>query len=205
MHRLRNHGRRTRMHFSVGTQFVAGILKRSDPPDFAPGARVIAPFSLSNVLTVVLAILCFRAIRAQSFGGVVKLWRLALPPCLAAAVALVLLAGVFDATPAHDGEWLAAGVIGGLLGRARGWLMPVEADQMWRLVRVQRSLDGVVASFALLAWALIDSMGAAMEDPIVEPQHVAAGAALCAGYLAFRALAMIVRAGRAPHVQLHDA
>lgn len=166
---------------------------------------MIAPFSLSNVLTVVFAVICFRIIRSQSAGGVVKLWRLAMPPCLAAAVALVLLAGVFDATPLHDGEWLAGGVIGGLLGRTKGWLMPVEADQTWRLVRLRRSMDGVVVGFALVVFSLIDSMGAAMEEPIVEPQYVAAGAALCAGYLGFRALAMIVRAERAPHVQLHDA
>ncbi len=193
------------MHFSVGTQCAAAIVKWRDRPDSSDGIRVIAPFSLANALTVIMAALCFRAIRAQSYGGVVKLWRLAMPPCLAAAVALVLLAGVFDATTLHDCEWVAGGIIGGLLGRARGWLMPVEADQMWRLVRLQRSMDGVFAGFALLVWTLIDSIGAAMDEPVIEPQHVAAGAALCAGYLAFRALAMIVRAERAPHVQLHDA
>jgi hypothetical protein len=166
---------------------------------------VIAPFSLSNVLTMVLAIICFRAIRSQSFGGIVRLWRLAMPPCFAVAVALVLLAGVFDATPAHDGEWLAGAVVGGLLGRIKGWLTPVEADQMWGLVRLQRSMDGLIVGFALVGWALLDSLGAALEDPVVEPQHVAAGAALCAGYLALRALAVIVRAERAPHVQLRDA
>jgi hypothetical protein len=166
---------------------------------------MIAPFSLSNVLTLVLATLCFHAIRSQSAGSIVRLWRLALPPCFAAAVALVLLAGVFDATLAHDGEWVAGGVIGALLGRAKGWLMPVEADRSLGLVRLRRSMDGQIAAFALLIWAFLDSLGALMEDPVVEPQHVAAAAALCAGYLVFRALAMIVRAERAPHVRIHDA
>ncbi len=166
---------------------------------------VIAPFSLSNVLTVVLAVMCLRSLLAQSSGGIVKLWRLAVPPCLAAAVALVLLAGVFDATPAHDGEWLAAAVLGGVVGRAKGWLARIEADQRWGLVRLPRSTDGVIVGFIVVVWALLDSLGAALEDPVVQPQYVAAGAALCAGYLAFRALAMTVRAERAPHVQLHDA
>ncbi len=166
---------------------------------------MIAPFSLSNVLTVVLAILCFRTIGSQSSGGVVKLWRLVVPPCLAAAVARMLLAGVFDATPAHDGEWLAAAIVGGIIGRARGWLMPVEADRRWSLVRAPRTLDGQVAGFALVAFTLIDSLGAAMEEPVMMPQYTAAGAALCAGYLGFRAVAMIVRAERAPHVGLRDA
>ena len=166
---------------------------------------MIAPFSLSDVLTVVLAAICFRTIASQSSGGVVKLWRLAVPPFLAAAVALVLLAGVFDATPAHDGEWLAALIVGGIIGRARGWLMPVEADRMWSLVRLPRSIDGLLAGFALVALALTDALGAAMDEPVIEPQYIAAGAALCAGYLGFRALAMTVRAERAPHVGLRDA
>jgi hypothetical protein len=37
----------------------------------------------------------------------------------------------------------------------------------------------------------------------VEPQHVAAAAALCAGYIGCRALSLIVRSVRAPHVELH--
>jgi len=35
--------------------------------------------------------------------------------------------------------------------------------------------------------------------------HVAAASAFCAGFLGCRALAIIVRATRAPHVGLHDA
>jgi hypothetical protein len=166
---------------------------------------VIAPFSLSNLLTLVMAILCFRLIYAQSNGCILRIWRLAMPPCLAAAVALVLLAGVFDATPVHDGEWLAAAVAGGVIGRSKGWLAQMEADQALGLVRLRRSSDGAIAGLALFAFAILDSLGALIEDPVVEPQHVASGAALCAGYLAGRAVAMIVRAERSPHVRLHDA
>ena len=43
-----------------------------------------------------------------------------------------------------------------------------------------------------------------VEEPVVEPQHVAAAAALCAGYIGCRALSLIVRSVRAPHVELHS-
>jgi hypothetical protein len=165
---------------------------------------MIAPFSLSNVLTMAFAILCLWTIGSQSSGGVVKAWRLAVPPCLAAVNALVLLAGVFNATLLHDGEWLAALLFGAAIGRTKGWLTSIQADRQWGLVRLPRAMDGLLAAFGLIVVSLIDSVGAALEDPIVEPEHVAAGAALCAGYLGFRALAMLSRAARAPHVQLYD-
>jgi hypothetical protein len=166
---------------------------------------MIAPFSLSNILTVAIAVMCLWTIVPQSRGGVVKLWRLALPPCLAAAQALVLLAAVFDATTAHDAEWLTGLILGGLIGRMRGWALALQTDQMWGLVRLQPTFDGVVAAFGLVVFAMIDSVGAALEDPVVAPEYVAAGAALCAGYIGFRAIATAVRATRAPHVELHNA
>jgi hypothetical protein len=51
--------------------------------------------------------------------------------------------------------------------------------------------------------AVIDFAGAAALEPILEPQHVAAGAAFCAGYLGCRAIAIAVRANHLPHVELH--
>jgi hypothetical protein len=166
---------------------------------------VIAPLSLSNVLTMAVAVVCLWTIGSQSSGGVIKLWRLAVPPCLAGVVALVLLADVFNATMAHDAEWAIGAVLGAALGRTRGWLMSVQSDQKWGLVLLPRAFDGLLAGFGLVVFAMLDFTGAALEDPVVEPQHVAAGAALCAGYLAFRALAMTMRAVRAPHVELYDS
>ncbi|WP_139373857.1 hypothetical protein [Enhydrobacter aerosaccus] len=134
-----------------------------------------------------------------------KLWRLAVPPGLAAVVALVLLAGVFNATIAHDAEWAIGAVLGAAIGRMRGWMMCIESDQRWGLVKLPRSVDGLAAAFGLVVLSMIDFTGAALEDPVIEPQYVAAGAALCAGYLVFRAIAMTLRASRAPHVELYDA
>jgi hypothetical protein len=96
-------------------------------------------------------------------------------------------------------------VLGGFIGRTRGWTLPVAIDQMWGLVRLPKSKDGLLASLGIVAMAAIDFTSATIEGPVVEPQHVAAGAALFAGFIGCRALAIIVRSTRAPHVQLHDA
>jgi len=164
---------------------------------------MIAPLSLSNVLTVLVALLCLWTMSPQARGGVLRIWRLAIPACFAAVQALVLLAGVFEATMAHDAEWLAGLVLGGVIGRMRGWAMTVEVDQTWGLVRLPRTNDGGLAALALVALSGIDFASAWLEYPVVEPQHVAAAAALCAGYIGCRALSLIVRSVRAPHVALH--
>jgi hypothetical protein len=166
---------------------------------------MIAPLSLCNVITVFLAVMCLRTIASQSRGGVVRLWRLAMPPCFAAAVALVLLAGVFDATLAHDAEWLAALIVGALIGRMRGWALPVQTDRTLGLVRSVRTLDGSAAAVGLVIFSIFDFVGAALEDPVVAPQYVAAGAALFAAFIGSRALAMVTRAKREPGVELHNA
>jgi hydrogenase/urease accessory protein HupE len=166
---------------------------------------IIAPLSLSNVATVAFAALCLWTIASQAWGNVVKLWRLAVPPCFAAVQAFVLLAGVFDATPINDAEWLAAAIVGGVIGRMRGWALAVEVDRRLDLVRQHRSPDAVAMGSALVMLAVTDFASAASQDPLIEPQHVAAGAAFCAAYLGGRAIAIAVRAARLPHVELHSA
>jgi uncharacterized membrane protein YgdD (TMEM256/DUF423 family) len=69
-------------------------------------------------------------------------------------------------------------------------------------VRLRSSLDGQLAALALIVLAAVDFTSASLEYPIVACEHVAAGAALFAGYLSARALAIAVRAMRAPHVEL---
>jgi hypothetical protein len=166
---------------------------------------MIGPLSLSNVATVAFAAICLWTIASQARGSVVKMWRLAVPPSFAAVQAFVLLAGVFDATIISDAEWLAAAVAGGVIGRMRGWALAIEVDQRWDLVRQHRSPDALVTGAALMMLAVIDFAAAASQDPIIEPEHVAAAAAFCAGYLGCRAIAIAVRAGRLPHVELHGA
>ncbi|HZQ00019.1 MAG TPA: hypothetical protein VFB13_10800 [Reyranella sp.] len=166
---------------------------------------MIAPLSLANVFTVLIAVTCLTTMSGQSRGSVIKLWRLAVPAALAVVTSLVLLAGVFDATFPHDAEWLIAAAVGSVVGRARGWTMQLAVDHTRDLVRLQRSFDGTMAAAGMVALSFIDFTGATLEDAIVPCDITAAVSALFAGYIACRSLAIAVRAGRAPHVELMDA
>ena len=166
---------------------------------------LIAPLSLSNVLTVLCALLCLWTASPQAGGGVWRLWRLTTPGAFAAVVSLMLLAGVFDATWQHDAEWLVALLLGSLAGRMRGWTLPVEIDQQWGLVRLPAAKDVLLAGAGVVVLSAIDFTSAAIDMALLDPQHTAAGAALLAGFLACRALAIIVRSSRGPHVGLRDA
>lgn len=157
---------------------------------------MIAPLSLSNVFTLLLAIACLWTTVPQARGDRVRLWRLALPPGLATAQALVLLAGVFDATLAHDAEWLGGGLLGAVLGRMRGWMQSFDLDRPRSLITLPPSIDIHLAAIGLVVLAAIDFTSASFEDPIVATDLVAAGAAFFAGYLVCRALAIAVRVSR---------
>jgi membrane protein CcdC involved in cytochrome C biogenesis len=166
---------------------------------------MISPLSLSNFATVAFAVICLLTAAAQARGQVFKVWRLAVPACFAAVQALMLLAGVFDVTLQTDAEWLAAAMVGIAIGRMRGWTLPIEVDQQHELIRQRRAADGPLVAVGLVLLALTDFTSAALQEPLVEPEHVAAAAALCAGYLGGRALAIAVRTTRLPHVELHRA
>jgi membrane protein CcdC involved in cytochrome C biogenesis len=166
---------------------------------------MIAPLSLSNFATVAFAVICLATVVAQARGRVFKVWRLAVPACFAAVQAFMLLAGVFEVTLQTDAEWLAAAIVGIAVGRMRGWTLPIEVDQRRQLIRQRRAADGPLVAVGLVLLALTDFASAAIQEPVVEPEHVAAAAALCAGYLGGRALAIAVRTTRLPHVELHRA
>ena len=164
---------------------------------------MIAPLSLANVLTVILAISCLSVMAAQARERIVRTWRLAIPAVFAGVVAIVLLAGVFDATLVHDGEWLAGLAMGGLIGRACARTLAVETDRVWGLVRVPRAADGLLAAVALVILSFVDFASAALRSPVIEPVHVAAAAAFCAGFIGLRAIDIITRSSHATHVELH--
>ena len=166
---------------------------------------LIVPLSLSNVLTVLCALLCLWTSSPQASGGVWRLWRLAMPAAFATVVTLMLLAGVFEASWQHDAEWLAGLLVGGLLGRVRGWTLPIAIDQRWGLVRLPRTWDGQLAAIGVVAVSALDFASSAIEEAFIQPHYIASASALFAGFLGSRALAIIVRSTRAPHVGLHDA
>jgi hypothetical protein len=185
----------------LASSFGKRIVRRMAPTD---PVTLIAPLSLSNVLTTLCALFCLWTASPQASGGVWRLWRLATPGGFAAVVSLMLLAGIFDSTWQHDAEWVVALLLGGLAGRTRGWTMPVEIDQRSGLVRLPRTKDGVIAAAGVVAMAALDFSAAALDEVLLEPQHIAAGSALFASFLACRALAIIVRCSRATHMRSRD-
>jgi len=152
-----------------------------------------APLGLSNVLTVLCALACLWAISPQARGAVVRLWALAVPPGFCGVVAVVLLAGVFEATPINDAEWAGALVLGAVIGRLRGWTLAVEVAPTRDMIRLRAAWDGLVVAAAIVVMAIVDFISAASDQPLVAPVHVAAVSAFCAGYLGCRALAVLVR------------
>lgn len=158
---------------------------------------MIAPLSLSNLLTVLVALACYWNMSWQSRAGAVRLQRLVPAPCFAGVEALVLLAGVFAASWQSDLEWCVALLLGAALGHLRGQKLAISVDRTKGEVILPRVNDGRVAALALVGVAAIDFLSAYARAPVVEPQHVAALAAFFAGYLALRTLALIVRAEKA--------
>ena len=57
---------------------------------------MISPLSLANVLTLFAAFFCLWTMSPQARGGVVRLWRLAIPAAFAAVVALMQSMGSCD-------------------------------------------------------------------------------------------------------------
>jgi len=161
-----------------------------------PAMSLEAPLSLSNVLTVLCAIACLWTVAPQARGGVVRLWVLALPGVFGAAVSFVLLAGVFDTTPAYDAEWVACLIVGSVIGRARGWSLPVEIILPNGVVRLPAAWDGMLFAAGVVAMAAVDFVSAALGQAVVHPNHIASVAAFCAGFLGCHAMAVLMRSAR---------
>ncbi|WP_422001190.1 hypothetical protein [Reyranella sp.] len=155
---------------------------------------MIAPLSLTNVISLLSAIICLSMIASQTTGRVQSVSRLALPPALAVVVALILLAGVFDAGFVSDGLWVIGAIVGFILGRVRGQMLSMEILPAARSIRAAQTADNLVAALMLLALTSTDFISAALRHPLLQPGLVAIGGAVCAGFLAGRFLAIALRA-----------
>jgi len=157
---------------------------------------MISPLSLANGLTLLFGLLCFWTMASQSRGGVTTLGRVALPGCFAVVPALMLLAGVFETSLIHDVMWLVALVVGSVLGRIRGWMLEMRTNKESGLISLPRTIDGLVVAACLLALTTIDFASSALGEVLVEPAYIAAGGALCAGFLGYRVLVIALRVVR---------
>jgi hypothetical protein len=186
---------RKRAFAALGQRSVARIElgKPADEPLAPVPSPLDAPLGLCNVLTVLCALACLWVISPQARGAVVRLWALAVPPGFGGVVAVVLLAGVFEATWINDAEWVGALALGAVLGRLRGWTLAVEVAPLGNMIRLRAAWDGTIMAVGIVAMAIVDFISAASDQPVIAPVHVAAVSAFCAGYLGCRALAVLVR------------
>lgn len=163
---------------------------------------MVSALSLSNGLTLLFAALCLWTMAVQSRGGMTSLGRLALPGGFALLATLMLLAGVFEANILFDVLWLAAFVVGSVIGRIRGWMLPVRPNKESGLVALPATIDGVVVAAVLAIVAGIDFASSMLGEAIVEPGYIAAASALCAGFLGYRVLVIALRAVRPARTEL---
>lgn len=154
---------------------------------------MVSALSLSNGLTLLFAALCLWTMAAQSRGGMTTLGRVALPGGFSVLAALMLLAGIVEATFLFDVLWLAAFVVGSAIGRIRGWALAVHSNKESGLVSLPATIDGLLAAAILVVLATIDFIASSIGDVILEPGYIAAGSALCAGFLGYRVLVITLR------------
>src|SRR5262249_22224353 len=104
-----------------------------------------------------------------------------------------------------DLQIVTAGVIGFLMGSARGAFMAMESDRNWGLVRLHDGRDEMVVA-GLFALAAVIHFGIEMTLRHVNPYMPSGVLALnlTGGYLMGRSLVGWIRAGQMDHVDLRD-
>jgi hypothetical protein len=160
------------------------------------------PINLVDIAGIAMAAACAYSTLPDPQGRPRKLWRLGLPPLLGIGVSLLILAGAVVSFQ-HDATWMATALFGTFLGWLRGRFVAVETDQVWGTVRIPPHYDTAIAAVLIFIIALLDGIsGVFTPGTLPKHAHMAAGTALCAGYLAGRAWTLARRAMRSPHVEL---
>ena len=162
------------------------------------------PVNLVDIATGAIAAGCVRAVMVDLSPRPRKLWRIGLPPLLAIAVSLLLLAGDVVGLE-NDLAWLGAAGAGAAIGWLRGRGIAVQTDQRWGKLALPVTHDGLVAAFALFAIALTDGLSGLLPAGMLpRPAYLAATSGLFAGFLVGRAWSLAKRAVEAPHTELGD-
>ena len=159
-----------------------------------------------NVLHLVLlacALPCARYTLSEMRHRPLPRGRLAAPPLLAMACALVFL--LFH-LGAQQPPWIfAAALAAGLaIGLLRGFTLQLQVDHMFDKIRLPRARGSFLVALALVA-AVILEIGGSLAGPNGLPFRLIAPeiAAACAGMLTGRAMAIAMRWRGALHVDLH--
>ena len=121
---------------------------------------------------------------------------------LAALSALWLIAYPTWGELKNPGLWMFA-ILAALAGVARGYWLRIYVDHTWRLMRLQRAYDCLVAAAGLIGLSLVE-IALAWIGPADQPT-MELGLPVVASFLIGRSAAVLLRARQEPRSDLHDA
>jgi hypothetical protein len=104
---------------------------------------------------------------------------------------LCALAAAYNAVPESTGRIVP-----------RGYWLRIYVDHSWRLMRLQKAHDGLVAAAGLIGLALVEIALAAI-GPADQPT-MELGLAMVASFLVGRSAAVLLRSRQEPQSDLHD-
>lgn len=138
----------------------------------------------------------------ESTGRIVPAWRPAVTALLAALCALSLIAYPTWGELKNPGLWMFA-ILAALAGAARGCWLRLDVDHSWRLIRLRKAFDCLIAAAGLIGLSLIEIVLAA-SGPADQPT-MELGLAVVAAFLVGRSAAVLVRSRQEPQSDLHDS
>ncbi len=178
-----------------------GVIRRSSctccSADVTGGPNVL------HLVLLVCALPCARYTLSEMRHRPLPRGRLAAPPLLAMACALVFL--LFHLGSQRPLWMFAAALAAGLaVGMLRGFTLQLQIDHMFDKIRLPRARGSFLVALGLVA-AVILEIGGSLAGPAGLPFRLIAPeiAAACAGMLTGRAMAIAMRWRGAPHVDLH--
>ena len=142
-------------------------------------------------------------------GGVIRPWRMLVPPGLAALAAFVEVVYPSPKELNQPEMWELA-IIAGIIGLVRGQFMPMEVDQIWNVIRLRRAPEGLWATIALMLIALVGAAEAHLIGFPRDPENpgirilIEIGMTAGAGFLVGRAGTAWFRIPHVPHHELVD-
>ena len=160
---------------------------------------LVANVYLTHGLMLLRACAATYAALPESIGRIVPEWRPEVTPLLAAMAALSLIAYPTWGELKNPGLWMFA-ILAAVAGAARGCWLRLYVDHSWRLIRLQKAYDCLVAAVALTGLSLIEVALAAIGP--ADQQTMELGLTVIASFLVGRSAA--VRSRQEPQSDLND-
>jgi hypothetical protein len=166
---------------------------------------VSATLYLAQVVIVAAALAAVAASVPEGRGRPIRRWQLLLPAGLAALASVAEIVHPSLEEMGQPAVWLLA-VAAAVVGVARGYFLRLEVDQVWNVIRLQRTREGLWLAVVLALLAIAEAVEVALATtdatdlafrPLVE-----FGMALVAGFMVGRAGAAWLRIPDVPHSEL---